>query len=212
MGSPSSKQKAPASPARLRSWLVSGAFVLGAGAIAWFGTSSQREHATPVAAPLTTASPAAAAASPTAKPSGPAGGLPTRVVVRSAGIDTAISEVGVVLDQSGRPAWETAWRTAGHHMDSALPGEPGNLVLTGHVSVADRGNAAVFRTLDRAKVGDVVEVYSGSEVFRYQITDVAVVEPYFTRALASDHRARLTMITCTPDLQRRLVVNGTLLS
>ncbi len=114
--------------------------------------------------------------------------------------------------QDGRPAWETAWRAAGHNIDSALPGEPGNMVLTGHVSVADRGNLAAFRSLDRVKAGDVVEVYSGEQVFRYGITEISVVDASATRVLSGDHRVRVTLITCTKDLKHRLVVNGTLIS
>jgi sortase A len=139
-----------------------------------------------------------------------AGGLPTRIVAASAGIDALITEVGLV-ESGGELAWETAWRAAGHHLDSARPGQPGNMVITGHVSVADARNLAVFSSLDRLAPGDVVEVYSGDRVHRYRVERVAVVPPTEVRVLRSDFASRVTLLTCTPDLENRLVVTGTLI-
>jgi len=139
-----------------------------------------------------------------------AGGLPTRVVAPAAGIDATITEVGVVTGAGG-PEWEIAWQAAGHHMNSARPGQPGNMVITGHVSVADSRNAAVFRTLDRLAPGDVIEVYSGDQVYRYSVERVMVVPPSAVGILRSDHVARVTLLTCTRDLKNRLVVVGTLM-
>ncbi len=136
-------------------------------------------------------------------------GLPTRVVLERLGIDAPVSEVGVVTT-GGRPLWETAWRSAGHHMDSALPGQPGNLVLSGHVSVADSSNLAVFSALEDAAAGDVVEVFSGDTVHRYLVERVAVVAPTAVQLLRSDHNASVTLITCTRDLKNRVVVVGKL--
>ncbi len=137
------------------------------------------------------------------------GRLPTRVVIPSAGVDAPVTEVGIVLE-AGIPKWETAWRAVGHHLDSARPGQPGNVVLTGHVSVADRGNIPYFAHLDRVREGDIVEVHAGEHVYRYEVTGVQVVDPSETRVLRSDHRATVTLITCTPDLEHRLVVTGQL--
>ena len=138
-------------------------------------------------------------------------GLPTRVVVPSAGIDAPIEGVGVV-EQGGQAAWETSWTAVGHHIDSALPGSPGNLVLTGHVSVSNPQHSAYFATLDRVQPGDVVEVHSGEAVFRYEIEELRVVPPDATEVLRADHRSRVTLITCTPDLEDRLVVVGRLVT
>ncbi|MBE7520142.1 MAG: sortase [Thermoflexaceae bacterium] len=194
------------------STLVAALMVIGAGAITWHGfsagasgVSDSEASIPPVTMPAAVAAPFSSAAKAGALP----GGLPTRIVAPTAGIDYAISEVGVVMED-GRPAWETAWRSVGHHLDSARPGQPGNMVLTGHVSVADQSSVATFKTLSRLKPGDVVEVYSGSQVYRYSITRVAVVPPAETRLLRSDHASRITLITCTKDLKQRLVVQGTL--
>lgn len=200
-------------PGRIsRSTVASILMVVAAGVVTWYGLGSRpaappsRGAQAATLAPASVQAPAEPAVTPAAE-----GILPTRIVVPSAGIDARVSEVGVVVDH-GRTVWETAWRSAGHHIDSARPGQPGNVVITGHVSVADRSNLAVFKSLDRVREGDVVELFAGDEVHRYAVTGVQVVEPAATRLLRSDHQAVVTLITCTKDLAHRLVVTGTLIS
>lgn len=201
---------------RARRWpgnVTAAALVAAAGLVTWYGLS--RTGDAPAAAPPATDTATLAASdlpeTPTAaEPRAAAGNLPTRVVVAAAGIDAPVAEVGVSL-AGEKPAWETAWRAAGHHIDSARPGQPGNVVITGHVSVADRTNVAVFRALDRVVAGDVVEVSAGDTVFRYRVDGVAVVSPSAVGVLRSGHAATLTLITCTRDLAHRLVVTATLI-
>lgn len=192
--------------------LVAAMFVIAAGAIAWFGTQSGGQVAIPTAGETVTL----AAGTPAADEEGTtvalplAGTLPTRLVAPTAGIDTTVAEVGVV-HEAGRPVWETAWRSAGHHLSSARPGQPGNMVISGHVAVADANNVAVFANLDQLSVGDIVEVYSGKDVFRYQVQAKSTVLPTALQVLRSSAQSRITLITCTPDLEHRLVVVGTLI-
>jgi len=181
--------------------------VAAAGAITWYGLGSGTAPQ-PTAFEPTSTMPAAVART---EPQGPESGLPTRVVVPSVGIDASIDEVGIV-EQDGATAWQTAWRAAGHHIDSALPGNPGNVVLTGHVAVADSQNLAVFHDLDQVTTGDIVEVHSGQAIYRYRIDTVLRVPPDATDVLRNDHVSRLTLITCTADLKDRLVVVGTLIA
>lgn len=190
-------------------WLAA-LLVAGAGAIAWFGTTgSGANHETPPpTATIAAARPGGTLDQAVGRIS--QGSLPTRVVIGRAGIDANIAEVGVI-DDGGHPAWETAWHAAGHHLDSALPGQPGNMVITGHVSVADRANAAVFRALDTVAEGDVIEVYSGDAVYKYAVSRVSVVPPTAVKLLGSDQDSLVTLITCTKDLKNRLVVVGKLI-
>ena len=200
-----------ASPKAIRkpsqSALVAGAFVLAAGAFAWFGLTGGE----PAAAPQAIVTSAGDQRPPRSEAVAGVslGGLPTRIVVPSAGVDTAISEVGVSVD-NGKAVYETAWRSAGHHLDSALPGQLGNMVITGHVSVANHDNLAVFSDLDSVKEGDTIEVFSGDQAFRYQVNKVLVVPPSSVKLLRSDSTATVTLVTCTKDLKHRLVVVGTL--
>ena len=200
-------------------WLVAGALVAVAGAITWYSTAGSPSQGRPEPRQTETLAATSAAAPEETIDSEPApaaphrverGGLPTRVVIGAAGIDTAIDEVGVLATEAG-PQWETAWAAAGHHIDSALPGEPGNVVLSGHVSVADSANVAVFAGLHDVEVGDLVEVFSGEIVYRYEVTSVRVVDPAVVEVLESDHQSRVTLITCTTDLEQRLIVTGSLI-
>jgi len=193
--------------------------VAAAGGAAWY--TSARNPSQPPSGPSTTMAansprgapaqgiPAHGAAVPPAIGHLDIGGLPTRVVVADAGIDASIDEVGVV-DDAGTPAYEVSWHAAGHMLNTALPGQPGNMVLTGHVSVADPHNFAAFSKLDKVAKGDTVDVYSGSRVYHYKVSEVSVVAPDAVNVLRSGQGSTITLITCTHDLKDRLVVVGTL--
>ena len=80
--------------------------------------------------------------------------VPTRVRVPTAGIDAALTGVG--LDAGGALAVPADGATAGWYADGPAPGAPGPAVLTGHV---DGGGApAVFARLDDLRIGDPVLV------------------------------------------------------
>ena len=195
----------------LRSWLVASGLVVVAGGVAWFGMSQTGSAVPAPHAAAIVETVAAVADQPSPEPQQKLeGSLPTRLVIQRAGVDAAISEVGVVKE-GGALVWEVAWRAVGHHMDSARPGQPGNMVLTGHVSVADRRNLAAFAGLNRVAAGDIVEVYSGESVYKYSVSRVTVVAPASVKILRSDHTSTVTLITCTTDLKNRLVVTATLL-
>lgn len=192
--------------------VTAASMVVVAGAIAWFGMSGHASELPIVGESESVTLPGATppveeAAQVFASVS--TGGLPTRIVVPTADVDEAVVEVGVVL-RDGEAAWETAWHAAGHHMDSALPGQPGNMVISGHVSVASRNNLAVFKHLDRVAEGDTIEVYSGDDLYRYTVSKVMVVSPDSVNLMKSTAGSTVTLITCTKDLKDRLVVIGTL--
>ncbi len=194
-----------------RSNLLTGTFVLAAGVFAWYGMAG-KSPASPVVEreALTMAAKEVASDGSELVAFAQQGGLPTRIVAPAIDLDTSVVEVGVVKE-NGRAVWETAWHAAGHHLSSARPGQPGNMVISGHVSVADPGaNAAVFANLSRLKAGDVVEVYSGTDRYVYTIQSTSTVLPNALNVLRSSHQSRLTLITCTPDLKNRFVVVGTL--
>lgn len=191
------------------STLIAAAMVAAAGAIAWFGGARHSDMPAEQGEPVTVAGPERDNPPTAAYRTVSNGGLPTRVVVPSAGIDAPVVEVGVVLE-GGEAKWETSWTAVGHHLDSAMPGQPGNMVLSGHVSVANRAHRAWFATLNRVREGDVVEVYAGEQGYRYVVEWVGVVDPDAVDVLRSDAAATVTLVTCTRDLKHRLVVVGRL--
>jgi LPXTG-site transpeptidase (sortase) family protein len=133
----------------------------------------------------------------------------TRVVVPSAGIDAQVEQVGYTY-QNGHLDYSVPLREAGQYVGSAEPGSRGNTVIAGHV--ATRSGKGVFENLPQVKAGDIVEVYRGSEIYRYSVTDIRIVAPDATSVMSQTQDATLTLITCYPDnnFQNRLVVIGKL--
>jgi len=104
----------------------------------------------------------------------------------------------------------------GHLPGSALPGELGNLVLSGHRTTY----GAPFSELDRLRDGDAVVVETRDSWFTYRVeaqqvvlpTAVEVTYPVPGRAGAAPTRRLLTLTTCNPkySARERLIVSGQL--
>lgn len=85
---------------------------------------------------------------------------------------------------------------------SAMPGEIGNLVITGHSAgdiYSNNQYKFIFSGLERLSAGDLVYVdYQGTR-YTYSITKFETVEPDNVAALVYDtNKPMLTLITCTP--------------
>jgi sortase A len=99
-----------------------------------------------------------------------------------------------------------------HFPGTAFPGEPGNIVLTGHSSYFpwDPGRFKdVFALLHQVNVGDKVIVYHEQKKYEYQIYEKKVVKPSQVDVLTQKGESRLTLITCTPvgtDLNRLVLL------
>ena len=65
----------------------------------------------------------------------------TRVIVRAVGIDTQVATVGYSY-ANGNLDYDVPRQAAGHYVGTAEPGDRGNLVIGGHVSL--RTGPAVF--------------------------------------------------------------------
>jgi hypothetical protein len=61
--------------------------------------------------------------------------VPDRVLIPSIDLDAKIVPIGVRIDKDGQLVWETAPFAVGHHQGSSLPGAPGNVVLSRHLSM-----------------------------------------------------------------------------
>ncbi len=98
-----------------------------------------------------------------------------------------------------------------HFPGTALPGNPGNVVITGHSSYFpwDPGRFKdVFALLHQVSVGDEVIVYHKQDPFKYIVYDKKVVSPDQIEVLTQKGEDRLTLITCTPvgtDLNRLII-------
>lgn len=141
-----------------------------------------------------------------AAPPPPATSGPTQIVIESVGIDTPVVPVGwSVIEQNGRQysIWDVADYAGGWHNTSALPGHPGNTVLSGHHNI----KGEVFRYLVDVQEGDEVDLYVDAAVYRYKVVQKLIVkekdEPVDVRRqnaqwIAPTDDVRVTLVTCWP--------------
>lgn len=101
-----------------------------------------------------------------------------------------------------------------HFPGSALPGEIGNVFITGH-SVLPQFNdpnnySAIFTKLDSLEVGDEVNVQIEDLTLKYVVQYSKVVNPHDTSVLQplSSQGKNLTLMTCVPpgSSTKRLIV------
>lgn len=85
---------------------------------------------------------------------------------------------------------------------NALPGQIGNLVITGHSAgdiYSSNPYKFIFSGLERLENGDLIYINYESTRYTYQVTKQEVVEPTNVEALIYDtDQPMLTLITCTP--------------
>ena len=132
-----------------------------------------------------------------------------RIAIPSLDIDVPLVEVSWHLEQMGSQTvgvWDTVRGAAGHHRGTALPGDWGNCVISGHSRTSD---GAVFDRLWELTAGDriLVTTDSGSQ-WQYLVESVTKV-PEVGKSLdqrqanssvmAPSAEARLTLITCWPE-------------
>jgi sortase A len=106
----------------------------------------------------------------------------------------------------------------GHYPGTALPGQIGNMVVSGHRTTY----GAPFNRLDELRVGNPIVIETRDSFFTYRVVSSYVVKPTAlgeTDPVPNEPRAHptkalLTLTTCNPkySARQRLVVRGELLS
>ncbi|TDD46601.1 class E sortase [Nonomuraea terrae] len=104
----------------------------------------------------------------------------------------------------------------GHHPDTALPGQIGNFVLSGHRTTY----AAPFNEIDELERDDEIIIEAREARYTYRVTSQDVVTPDEVEVLAPvpgkpdihPIRAFITLLTCHPEYSaaERLLVYGVL--
>jgi sortase A len=82
-------------------------------------------------------------------------------------------------------------RAVGHISNTPLPGEPGNVVLTGH-------RDSFFRPLREIQGGDRIQLKTPEGEFAYQVDWAEVVSPNDVDVLRPSGENILTLVTCFP--------------
>lgn len=103
-----------------------------------------------------------------------------------------------------------------HYPGTALPGDNGNVVLTGHSSYYawDPGRFKdVFALLHDVEMGDKMVVFFNQKKFVYEVSNIKTVLPQHVDVLGPAPAEQLTLITCTPigTNLKRLVVTARLI-
>lgn len=140
---------------------------------------------------------------------------PTRLVIPAIRLNAAVEVAGVVNTPDG-PVWDVPEDAAGWHVNSALPGETGNLVLSGHHNTGGR----VFQDLHAVVSGDLAYVFAGQDIHVYVVTERIVLREAGVSAeqrqanaqwIRATEDERLTLVTCYPwwTNTHRLIVVAT---
>lgn len=99
-----------------------------------------------------------------------------------------------------------------HYPGTAIPGEKGNIAITGHSSYFswDPGRFKdVFALLHELKDGDKIIIFYQQKKYFYEVYDIQIVMPEQVDILTQKGENRLTLITCTPigtNLKRLIVL------
>ena len=119
----------------------------------------------------------------------------------------------VVVEGVGTAALE---KGPGHYPGSALPGQLGNFVVSGHRTTYGKP----FSDLDKMRVGDAIVVETRDTWFTYSVTSTEIVSPSEVNVIlpvpgqpnAKPTKKLLTFTTCNPrfSASQRLVVHGQL--
>lgn len=100
-----------------------------------------------------------------------------------------------------------------HLPGSALPGERGNIFISGHSAISRFfSKGAYFAKLPDVKKGDRIEVLANGAKFSYQVIEIKIVSPTDISVIVPpDDKGRyITLMTCIPPGLnfKRLVVLG----
>jgi LPXTG-site transpeptidase (sortase) family protein len=85
---------------------------------------------------------------------------------------------------------------AGHLQGTAWLNQPGNIVLAGHVELAD-GRRGVFATISQLSVGDPLILTQDGQQIVYAVQEMRQVSPDDMSVLYPRDGEHLTLITCT---------------
>lgn len=88
-----------------------------------------------------------------------------------------------------------------HLAGTALPGQNGNVFITGHSSnyIWAKGNyKTIFSLLDKLVVGDVIFINYNNKIFAYKVKSLRITKPTDLSLLDESPSPILTLVTCTP--------------
>ncbi|MEK7143136.1 MAG: sortase [Patescibacteria group bacterium] len=88
-----------------------------------------------------------------------------------------------------------------HSLGTALPGQDGNIFITGHSSYypwVQSDYKFVFTLLDRIKINDDILIEYKDIVFQYRVENIKVINPKDLSVMDYKAGKNLTLMTCVP--------------
>jgi len=143
---------------------------------------------------------------PTATPPPPAEKPPTRIVAPAIDLDAKIVPMGwALVDQDGVMVseWDVPTKAAGWHLNSAMPGNQENVVLSGHHNIEGK----VFRYVVDLEPGDTITLYVDQVLYTYIVSEKYILKESGMPTRVRQKNAqwimptgdeRLTLVTCWP--------------
>jgi sortase A len=115
-------------------------------------------------------------------PAAATGGLIGRMDIPRIGISS------IVMEGTSSP---TLRRALGHISGTALPGQPGNVGISGH-------RDTFFRPLRKIEPNDIITLTTMAGEYRYRVMSTRVVGPDDVAVLNPGDDQTLTLVTCYP--------------
>ena len=119
-------------------------------------------------------------------------GVATRIVIPKIGVDAP-----VVLSPIQNQTWQVdhLGQAVGHLEGTAPPGSESNIVLAGHITLAE-GVYGPFAGLGQLAAGDAVTVYYGEQPFNYMVDGLQTVDRTAIEVTYPSGTGQITLITC----------------
>lgn len=93
----------------------------------------------------------------------------------------------------------------GHFEGTAMPGQKGNFAVAAH-NVSSFSDA--FKNLHKLKSGDLVKVKTKDMEYIYEVSENFIVTPDRVDVLSQTKTETITLLTCTANGKKRVVVKG----
>ncbi len=117
----------------------------------------------------------------------------TYITIPVLGVRTDLVPAPFVANQ-----WDISRLTdeVAHLEGTPLPGQPGNVVLAGHVTVPGAGWGP-FQELEQLQAGDRIFIETSLNTLAYEVVEIKTVEATDVEVTFPTPEDRLTLITCT---------------
>ena len=131
---------------------------------------------------------------------------PERIVAPGIGLNASVVSMdwkNIVQNGSQFTEWAVPANAAGFQTGSALPGQAGNTVISGHHNI----DGKVFKQLHELTPGDAIYVHTAEDIFQYIVHEsfllrelgVSVEQKYQNAQwIGPTGDERLTLVTCWP--------------